>query len=1250
MPQQSYQAFDPSEFEQAFDPEEFAAPTQEPTLPPAPRGWYGSMWDTAADYIPDPVKQAWDYTWAPTTDLPSRAASYVSEPLMQFGERNIDEWYGKPALYGGAYAQSLGDVLTGLTSPGNVGLTVATGGANLAARQGFQQALPVVAPRIAQGLQATGRALGGATAAHGVQTMASPDASMLERGMGLVEAVGGGFAARAPKPRAGQLDLPFEGAYQTPEVLPVKPPVAGQMDLPFNVDEFADFDLPLQRSAIPYSPDTPMPETLPVRPSAVAKPEGLQFIDPATGEQVLASQAQPGMIPVTAPETTTPGTRRVPPKAEQRATAESQYKNWLDELVRGEGGELDLERMGQTISRLARGGDELPSQLQADIRDLGLDNLTPEQADNAVGYYARRGRTDIADYLTDRYGQSGEQAQLRQMDIDDPLRPQEQQELNRIYGRTPEIVEVGEGVPPWNRQEMDSMPPDLLDSYVRSYERRTSPEAQAIVRYGQHLLEQRGEIIARRTREAEQSWENYPTDLTPEESFWKRREAPVTKGKTLEEVEAGKKTSAFERLGKLIGEERAQKLTSGEVVLEHSELPLRRGGKKRLPKGEVRRWAEWGDDQLAEFPNNPERPGLHVEVDEPFMQSMFPKAVRLVYRDAQGNPIGVLKSDMAGSGISTLAVDSKLGLRRGKVAFELLKQAFDQGLTEPSGVTSDMTNNLIQRVKKLVRSESGELDLETLYKNLNEMMSGIAESKAGKLVGRFIREESGELNPQAATTRLKQLFDKKRLGTLTPDELAEAQRLAQSQARTPEMPAPAARIASGPRGEPLTPKQEQIANATPEEITQSLSDRLKKATEDPNVAPQQISEMLDDLDETIRLNPVAASKANKPGIIRQVLGTNKALLTSHDFSAPGRQGKALILNKAWWTSLDDMFRAWGSQKGAELVAKSIEDHPSGYFKRGVDAKGKSTPSFAEKVGLDLASIEEPFQAQIFQKFEKYTGISKSSRAHTAFLNKLRSDQFVSMMNSSKKWGRNPEMDLVLARKYADFINSATGRGALKVGDWQLQRVTKELNDVMFAPKNMSGQIRTWNNVLNPVKYWNYDPTLRLQALRSLFAVAGAGVAVGSLADLAGLGRVSNDPYSSDFRKIKIGDTRIDPFGGYQQFPVAAAKLIMGKETPTSGEDVGQTRDLDERYRGRIPIAEKFFTNRLSPLGSFVWAWMSNREFDGKPFEYKRAVFERTLPIVAKDMWELGKEDPEIAAIMAIPSILGLAGTQHYTGR
>lgn len=918
--------------------------------------------------------------------------------------------------------------------------------------------------------------------------------------------------------------------------------------------------------------------------------------------------------------------------------------------------------------------------LRQDVTNLGLDDIDPRQLASAIDHFRDIGRTDIVNYLTERTEPTGRR-------VDPAL-------LRRV-----------------NRESIDGMSNESLRDFIRQNESVTSEtnvSGQNNLSYARDVLEGRGVGT-------------HPPPFRPKGV-----------GLSLDELESTKKTSGMERLGKLIGADRAAKLKSGEVKIDFDEKPHRFTKAKHLDKHIVKGWSDWGDNLVTGQGNDKSKIGMHFTEPSKFAPEQF----EAVFRDKNGVPQGIIRTDRQGKGISEFAVNSKLGLGRGKIAIRLMKEAMDRGITEPSGSTSDLTKNLIDRIKRLVRNDKGEYTLdgksaeaiEAIATKINKLIDDIAGSKAGKAFGRFLKDETGEgdigpsklpkelrgakprfnvgadtympnfaddldkalyiisqnIKSKADAQYMKFVVDQTGLGEVAARNLgqkvrgvikkavvgketgkidippvARAKQLEANAAKRTSAPPEPAKPALGPKeyiaGKPQVdtgPLVPENVKPAPPEALASLASRLKKAVETkdtPNaVAPEDIAKLIDEATQVMNNLPEGPEKA---GVIRQVLAANKAILTSWDMSAPGRQGKAFIFNKSYWNAVIPMMKAWKSKGAADLINQSIVEHPSGYFEKPIGATGKQGKSFAEKMGLDLASTEEAFSGVIDRAAAKIPGVARSGRAHTAFLNKLRSDQFVSMMDKSKKAGRNPESDIALAKTYAKFINDATGRGSVNIGRWKLERNLGALNDVFFAPKNMSGQIRTWNAMLNPQKYWMADNTVRLQALRSLFAVAGLGVGIGQIASLAGA-KVSNDPTSSDFQKIKVGDTRIDLFGGYQQFPVAAMKFFLNQSTPTTGKNAGETQDLSKGRMGqnRASLVERYFTNRLSPVGSFIWAWMSGREFDGKPFEVKKALYERTLPIATKDILELAQEDPALALILGPATLTGLVGTQTYSGR
>lgn len=344
---------------------------------------------------------------------------------------------------------------------------------------------------------------------------------------------------------------------------------------------------------------------------------------------------------------------------------------------------------------------------------------------------------------------------------------------------------------------------------------------------------------------------------------------------------------------------------------------------------------------------------------------------------------------------------------------------------------------------------------------------------------------------------------------------------------------------------------------------------------------------------------------------------NRSLLTAFDFSAAGRQGKPLIMTKAYWNSFDDMFKSWGSQRAYDNVMESITRHPN--FQRPI---GKNVSSLAERAGLRVGGREETFKSDIIEKY--IPGVKRSERAYSAFLNKLRADHFNTMVTDANRMGLDPSGDDVILKGIGSFINDATGRGSLG----KLESAAPLLNEMFFAPRLMASRVNMYKRWLNPRTYGNENPVVRQQAIKSLLSVSGFGLTVGTLARLGGAS-VSSDPRSSDFGKARIGNTRIDPFSGFQQYAVGASRLLSGELTSSN---TGKTLDLTSGKFGmptRASVTSQFMQNKLAPIPSFIWSWMEGRDWSGEPFEVKQSLLDRTIPIVMQDLHDIWQEDPKL---------------------
>lgn len=317
----------------------------------------------------------------------------------------------------------------------------------------------------------------------------------------------------------------------------------------------------------------------------------------------------------------------------------------------------------------------------------------------------------------------------------------------------------------------------------------------------------------------------------------------------------------------------------------------------------------------------------------------------------------------------------------------------------------------------------------------------------------------------------------------------------------------------------------------------------------------------------------------------------------------------------------------------------------------------------------LAAREEEFMSTIASRLPH---VRWSERAYNMYLNKLRVDtfkQFKTAIDSDKQLTdeqREEEM-----KNYANFINMTTGRGKLGI----LTGAAPILNAVLFSPRFVAsrfGVIHDTLRAINPKS--KYSKHARQEALKTMALYGGVAAAILMLASLAGAD-VDDDPLSSDYGKIKIGDTRFDIFAGLQQAVVFLNRLTagiidtignffeFGRFNAYTDSETGESMPLNMggmNERTVFSIAENFFSSKSSPnftAAREIFGGLEN-EHDKYFFGTKIAsrgdkatpasVFGPMLaPISLNDLLEMySKGDEAMAAAVGASSFFGL-GTSDY---
>lgn len=374
--------------------------------------------------------------------------------------------------------------------------------------------------------------------------------------------------------------------------------------------------------------------------------------------------------------------------------------------------------------------------------------------------------------------------------------------------------------------------------------------------------------------------------------------------------------------------------------------------------------------------------------------------------------------------------------------------------------------------------------------------------------------------------------------------------------------------------------------------------------------------------------------------LSEAANLSKSMMSSMDASAPFRQGLGLVHTREFWNNYRKMYTYIGKES-YNITMDSILNDP-------LYNSLKKAGLHITKIG-ELGNMEEQFSSKLAGKIP---GIPASERMYTGFLNKTRFDVTKRLMQEAEKAGLKPFIknsagELVptkLGKEITQYVNNATGRGSLG----RFEKNAVELNSLFFSPRLISSRL----TMLNPAYYIKSDPFVRKQALKSLFAMATAGKIVEELGKAAGGTVETSDPTNSDYHKVRIGNTRIDSYGGHQQYITAASRLLAGAANSSLGNKDGMNLKTAASRTfglgGRFPSTAE---NKLSPLVKFADDILFGRPATDNakngnvilntlqiPHSAETArIANLFTPMILQDLQDLIKEDPSLFPLSFLSS-------------
>jgi len=302
-----------------------------------------------------------------------------------------------------------------------------------------------------------------------------------------------------------------------------------------------------------------------------------------------------------------------------------------------------------------------------------------------------------------------------------------------------------------------------------------------------------------------------------------------------------------------------------------------------------------------------------------------------------------------------------------------------------------------------------------------------------------------------------------------------------------------------------------------------------------------------------------------------------------------------------------------------------------------------------RVGLEftdyaggLNAREEAFSGNLI---ERAPGIGKlvrgSNRGFVTLLNMIRRDSFDAM---ERGWRRPGGLSLDESKAIANYVNVMTGRGSMA----GLEKYTPVLNGLLWSPRFTVSRIQYRLGMpIGQAPTWRTRRIIAQEYARYLAGVA----AMTWLYEHVFGGKVERDRRSSNFGKIVIGNTRLDPLSGLSQVTVLGERVLRSETKTQKGEIVPLSPNApDFPYRGdtRGSVALRFARGKLGYFPGLVVDIWTGKDFTGEPITLADELGKAVVPLGFEDVLKLIKDQgvPKGAALEML-NLFG-EGVQTYT--
>lgn len=384
-------------------------------------------------------------------------------------------------------------------------------------------------------------------------------------------------------------------------------------------------------------------------------------------------------------------------------------------------------------------------------------------------------------------------------------------------------------------------------------------------------------------------------------------------------------------------------------------------------------------------------------------------------------------------------------------------------------------------------------------------------------------------------------------------------------------------------------------------------------------------------------NSSAMSKAAQQGL--GMYDAARLLMTTGEFSFILRQGKVAVLSHPMQTAkaLPATFRAFlEDPTGAHAINLEVLNHPDA-------PRARAAKLHIVDEGASLTKTEEILIGKIFGEKVPIIGklVTRFNQAATVFLNRIRFDTFQTM--------RKIGLTAAEEKQLAMFVNEATGRGGLG----SLEGAAVPLARVMFSPRYFASRLQLvaghslWGGTWATRRIIATEYAKTLVGLGAYYSLLYMALQAGTNKDV----EIGDDPRSSDFGKVKIGNTRLDPLAGVAQVAVFAARSASGEKTTTTGR-THPIRGENVPYGSDkwSDVAANFARSKLHPVPSAIVNLFDGTDLAGHEADIGNQSLNMVAPLTYQDVYQaLEEQDLPAGVALGLLAMLG-EGLQTYSDK